>query len=131
MLYYRLRFRFGDDTDVGQFGDGWFEWDEPALAQLRMREQIALEEVVGMPLLDIIGGLRKSGILATAAAMWIALHRAGRKVAWDDFNPVVLAAEWEGAPADPLDPTVSPDSGGDPAPDSGSSSPPPAESATS
>lgn len=120
-----LRFRFRDPDDIAAYGDGWFVWDEIAVLGLKGRELIALEETVG-PVLAVLRGRHQKdqSTLATMAAMWIAMTRAGRKVAWDDFNPVVFATQWEVAPPDPLA------GGGAPVPDSDSSTVPP-ESAAS
>jgi hypothetical protein len=123
-----MRFRFKEADDVATYGDRWWLWDEAAVLGLKGRELIAIEETVG-PVLALLRGLRQDdpSTLVTMAVMWIAMTRAGREVAWDDFNPVVFTAEWEQAPAGPLD-------GGEaPAPDSNSSTAPPenAESLTS
>lgn len=103
---FPLRFRFLDGDDVAAYGDGWHAWDEPALARLRGRELIELEEVVGRPLVGIINGLRDPDdphhTLASMQAMWIAVHREGHQVAWADFNPAVYRAEWEEVPQVPL-----------------------------
>lgn len=122
-----LRFRFTDEQDVAAYGVGWWVWDEADLARIRGRELIALEEEIDVPLWQVRRDLRTGATLATMAAMWIAMHRAGRAVVWADFNPAVSLATWEAVPEPPLA------SGEDPAPDSGSSTttPPSPESVTS
>lgn len=122
-----LRFRFLDEQDVAAYGDRWWVWDEDDLARIRGRELIALEEVIDMPLLKVRREIRESNTLATMAAMWVAMHRAGHPVAWADFNPAVQLATWEAVPETPLV------SGEDPAPASDSSTipAPSPESATS
>jgi hypothetical protein len=124
-LWPPMRFQFTDADDVAAYGDGWWVWDEVAVSRLKGRELVALEEAVDMPLLTVLEGLRGRTTLANMAAMWIALHRGGHKVAWADFNPVVFATPWEPVPAAPLD------SGAAPAPDSGSSTAPSTESVSS
>lgn len=122
-----FRFRFTDPTDVAAYGDGWWTWDESEITGLRGREIIALETAVDMPLVAIIQGMHNDATLATMAAMWIALHRGGHAVNWEQFDPIVLAVDWERVPAAPLD------SGEAPAPDSDSSTTetPPTESPAS
>lgn len=122
-----LQFRFTDEQDIAAYGDRWWPWDEADLARIRGRELIALEEEIDIPLWQVRRDLRTGSTLATMAAMWIAMHRAGHAVAWADFNPAVSLSDWEVAPEAPLA------SGEAPAPDSGSSmTPPPSpESATS
>lgn len=110
-----LRFRFTDPDDVAQFGDGWWTYDEAEITRLRGRELIALEEALDLSVRVVIRGFRADATAATMAAMWIALHRAGHPVAWADFNPVVMATDWERVPDAPLD------SGEAPEPDSSSS----------
>lgn len=124
-LFPPLRFRFAD-ADHPTFGDRWWVWDIQELAGLRGRDLIDLEEAVDMPLAVIVDGLRVEKTLPTMAAMWIAVHRAGHPVAWNEFNPVVHGAHWEAVPLDP-----SPGPGEDPTPDSPSSPPPTVESVTS
>ena len=121
-----LRFRFVDEQDIAAYGDGWWVWDEEALAGLRGRDLIALEETVDMALPVILRGVHDDKALAKLAAMWIVLHRAGHPAKWDDFNPVVYGVRWE---AFPLDETA--DSGDAPTPASTSSPEPTAESASS
>lgn len=108
------RFRFLDAADIATYGDRWWTWDEVEIVGLKARELVAIEEVVG-PVMAVLRGLRVESTLATMAAMWIAITRAGNAVDWDTFNPVVFAAEWGPVAADPLD-------GGEaPEPDSDSS----------
>lgn len=122
-----FRFRFTDSLDVSAYGDDWWTWDEAEITRLRGRELIALEEAVDMPLVAILRGMRTEATAATMAAMWIVLHRAGRKVAWEAFNPVVHVVDWELAAPAPLD------SGGAPAaePDSSTAQTPSTESPAS
>lgn len=129
-LWAPKRFRFVDADDVAAYGGGWWVWDETGLTRIRGRELIALEEAIDTPLLAVMRDLHgakfdAATIAATMAAMWIGMHRAGHPIAWSEFNPAVLLTEWQEVPEAPLD------SGGDPMPDSGSSAPQTAESATS
>ena len=114
-----LRFRFLDEQDIADYGGDWWVWDEDEIARIRGRDLIALEEQIGMSLRRVRRGLREDSTLATMAAMWIALHRTGHPVAWDQFNPAVQLAMWEVVPEVPLA------SGEDPVSDSDSSTTPP------
>lgn len=118
----RLQFTFTDPDDVAAYGAGPWVWDEPALARLRGREQIDLEELVDMPLIKVMRGLREEKTLHQMAAMWLTLHRAGQTVAWADFNPITLAVEWGVAPEVPLDSgAATPDSSSEPSTESATS----------
>jgi hypothetical protein len=129
LLWPTMRFRFRKvEADAETYGGDWRVWDEVALAGLPARELIALEEAVDMRFADIVRGLHREDTMASMAAMWIALHRAGHPVAWDEFNPGVHLADWEQVP---LDDAETPDSGGSPKTDSDSSTAPSEESATS
>lgn len=121
-----MRFRFTDPDDIAAYGDRWWVWDEVAVTRLRGRELIAIEDTLDLAIPVLIRLLHTSeSTLAHMAAMWIAVHRDGHPVAWADFNPIALAAEWEEVPAPPLE------SGEAPAPDSGSSPAPSTESVSS
>lgn len=109
-----FRFKFNDSADIATHGDGWWVYDEEAITALPARRLIEIEQTTGMPLIQMMQGVRSNDTAATLAAMWVALGLAGRTVAWDDFNPLVLRVEWEQDPG-PLD------SGEAPVPDSGSS----------
>ncbi len=100
---------------MAAYGDGWWVWDEAEIVRLRARDLIALEELVGLPIVEIMAGARRDLTMPKLAAMWIAMHRAGHPVAWADFDPAVHATTWEAAPEPPLD------SGEDPAPAAASS----------
>jgi hypothetical protein len=114
------KFHFVDEADVATYGDGWWVWDEVELTRLPARDIIALEEAVGMPLVAVINSARRGTTRGVLAAMWIAMHRGGHDVAWADFNPAALLAEWAEVPAEaPLD------SGEAPTPGSDSSAAPP------
>lgn len=121
-----LRWRFTDDDDVAAYGDRWWTWDEAAVARLRGRELIAIEETIGKRLLDVLLELREEDTYAIMVALWVSMRLADHPVGWDDFNPVVLLVTWEAAPAAPLDSGEAP-----PRPASDSSPEPTAESATS
>lgn len=128
-LWPPMRFRFTAEADVAEYGDGWWTWDEVALAGRPARELIAFEEVVDVEFPRLVRRLHDGGdTVAHLAAMWIAVRLAGREVAWNDFNPAVWLTKWEPVP---LGRAEAPDSGEPPKPDSTSSEPPSEESATS
>lgn len=125
-----MRFRFTDPDDVAAFGDGWWVWDERAVTRLRARELIVLEETIGMSLVLAINLAREDSAAGDLAVTWIAVHLAGHPVKWADYNPAVLAVDWERVPEepapDPLDSGAAPPTEASP-----SSAEPAAESATS
>jgi hypothetical protein len=94
----RIWFRFTDQEDQGKYGDGWFCYDESTILRQRAREQIALEAVLGMPLVAVMNGFRQDTILGDTAAAWLAVRaidpaRAGD---FDEFNPITTLIEWSG-----------------------------------
>lgn len=125
MRLLRLQFQFVDPDDVAVHGDGWHLVDEPAIARLRGRELIALEELIDQPIIQVMRGFREEKTLPTMRLMWVALHRAGSPVEWPDFNPAVNTVRWEEAPEVPLD------SGAEATPEPNSSAEPSTESAIS
>lgn len=126
------RFRFVEAEDVEAYGDRWWTWDEAAIARLRGRELIALEEAVGMPMIDVFAGTSRNATAEKLAAMWIALHLAGQDIAFGEFNPMVLQARWEQIPEEAAPSPLDAGSGeGQPTPDSGSLAEPATASATS
>jgi hypothetical protein len=125
------RFRFTEAEDVAAYGDRWWTWDEGAVARLAGREMIALEETVGLTIVEVFRDANRDATGGKLAAMWIALHLAGHEVAWPDFNPMVLLSTWELVPEEPAPGPLDGGSGeAQPTPDSGSSPEPTAESAT-
>lgn len=128
-----MRFRFLDAEDQAAYGDGWWIWDEAAVARLRGRALIAIEDAIDLPVRAVIGLGHADYTIGNMATMWIALHLAGHEVGWTEFNPIPLATEWELAPKEPapgpLDDGGS--GGGQPTEASGSSIEPTTESATS
>jgi hypothetical protein len=114
-----LRFRFTEDADAKAYGDDWVIYDEAQIVRLPARALSALEVEIGLPLLNVMQGMRDETVMGHLAGSWLALHLVdpGRAGSFDDYSPVATLIEWErvdGAPkADmsaPLDSTSSPSS---------------------
>ena len=110
-----LRFRFAED-DRAQYGSDWYVYDEAALLRIPARELVEIERTIGMGVLTMIGRARANFTDGNLAAMWVARRLAGLRVErggkqvpepFDEFQPLVLLAEWEKAPADDADPPAS------------------------
>lgn len=126
-LWLPSRWKFDAAEDVAAYGDRWWTWDEPALARLRARQLIEIEETIGMRVVDVIEKVHDKETVGLLAALWISMHLDGHTVAWGDFDPFVFATVWGAVPDEgPLD------SGEDqPTPESPSSPEPETASATS
>lgn len=101
-----LQVRFTEDADVAEYGSDWFTYNELMLVTTPAGDLMRLEAELGVPLVDVMRGVRESSILGDTAAAWIALRQAGVDVAWDSFRPIIMLAQWRKAPPaeDPKDP---------------------------
>lgn len=99
-----LEVRFTHEEDLGKYGDGWYRYDEMAIMNLPVRELIALEAYLGMPIVDVMNGVRASTTLGDLAGCWLAVHLAdpGRAGNFASFEPHVMWLEWRKA-EDPKD----------------------------
>lgn len=115
-----IRFRFGDEADAKQFGDGWHLYDEAQIVRLPARELAKLEIELGMAILDVFHGMRRESVLGYLGGSWLALRLEDPDLAgsFDDYTPVAILIEWERRPAvkpaedvaGPLEPVTSSDS---------------------
>lgn len=98
-----IEFRFTDPTDVARYGDGWWGWSEADLIRRPARELVLLESFIGIPLLEVMNGVRAGTVMGYLAATWISLHSADPELAGEfkDFDPCVLAVSWQAAVVDP------------------------------
>lgn len=107
-----MRFRFLDEGDRERYGDGWWVHDEAALVRVPARQLIDVERQIGMSLRDMFNRTRLDYTDGTLAAMWLARRLGGVDELFDDFEPLVMLAEWEPVPAaddvDPPAPTSTP-----------------------
>jgi hypothetical protein len=93
-----LQVRFTEPADVEQYGDGWFTYDELALVTTPARDLMRLEAELGVPLVDVMRGVRESSVLGDTAAAWVALRQSGADIAFEGFSPAIMLAEWRKAP---------------------------------
>jgi hypothetical protein len=91
-----MEVRFTEPADVEKYGAAWHRYDELALISLPARELIKLESEIGSPLIDVMRGFRRDSGFGLLAASWLAV----RTVPFDQFNPVVMLAEWRIAEKD-------------------------------
>lgn len=122
-----LRFRFTEPDDARRYGDDWHVYDEAKLVRLPVRELVKLEIEIGMPLVNVLEGVRRETVLGYLAGTWLALRLQNPDLAgpFDDYAPVAMLIVWDRMPpaaepkADlqaPLDPTPTADSPTSPAP---------------
>jgi hypothetical protein len=94
-----VEFRFTDPQDVEQYGDRWYRYAEEDLARFPARTLIELEGALGMPIVDVMNGMRASTVLGDTAAAWIGVRAVDPQLAggFDSFNPLTLLIEWRPA----------------------------------
>jgi hypothetical protein len=97
-LLVPYRFRFTDDADIKLYGDEWFVYHEAEIVRLPSRTLVAYEMATGLPLPDIMNGIRANSVLGNLAASWVALRLAGKDVAWADYSPLITFTVWEEVP---------------------------------
>lgn len=118
-------FRFTDPQDIELYGPGWYRYSEGDLIRTPARQLIEIEAELGMPLVDVMNGMRMSTILGDTAAAWLGVREANAALAgpFDEFNPLVMLITWRkaesGKAPDPTEPEVTePATHGPPAVDS-------------
>lgn len=94
-----MEFQFTDPDDVAVYGDRWYSYSEPDLIRLRARDLLELEANLGIPIPDVMNGMRVSATIGTLAATWIGVRNFDEKLAgeFDDFNPFTLTITWRPA----------------------------------
>lgn len=94
--------QFTDEEDVKRYTDRWWRYDESAIIRLPTRRLIELEAALGMPLVDVMNGVRLRTVLGDLAGAWVAVHLADPETAgpFDDFTPLILLAQWRPAQDD-------------------------------
>jgi len=117
-----VEFRFTDEGDVATYGDRWYRYAETDLIRLPARTLIQLEADLGMPIVDVMNGMRLSTVLGDTAAAWLGVRaedpeRAGP---FDQFNPITMLIHWrkavdEGKDEAPTEQEVTPDAPATPA----------------
>lgn len=136
----RLEFRFTTDEDKAAHGEGWHAYDEAALIRQPARSLVQLEGEIGLPLVDVMNGVRENSVIGDTCAAWLALRAGGAAVAFRDFSPAIMLTEWrlmEDGPGKASTPEPAPTSDSDSHPivlahvDTSGSDTPPADSAIS
>lgn len=91
--------RFTDPQDVDKYGDNWYRYSEEDLIRKPARELIVLERQLGMPIADVMNGMRMSTVLGDTAAAWLAVRAvdAERAGEFREFNPLTMLILWRDA----------------------------------
>jgi len=94
-----VEFQFTDPDDVTRYGDRWYRYSERDLIRLPARSLIQLEDELGMPIVDVMNGMRLSTILGDTAAAWLGVRAEDPGLAgtFDAFNPITLMINWRKA----------------------------------
>jgi hypothetical protein len=90
--------RFTEPADVEKYGDGWYVYDELAWVTKAARDLVPIELEIGAPLTTAMDGFRESSVFGDNVAAWLAVRAAGKDVAWADFQPAIMLAEWRQQP---------------------------------
>lgn len=96
-----LRFRFTEPEDIKNYGPDWYLYDESKWTRLPARELIEIETELGVPLVDVMTGVRASSVFGDLAATWVAMRtELGKSKAgsFEDYSPIVMAIEWASVP---------------------------------
>jgi len=91
-----VEFRFTEPEDVAVYGDRWYRYSEADLIRTPARELVALEAALGMPIPDVMNGMRMSTVLGDLAAAWIGVRAYDPLLAgpFNEFNPMALSLTW-------------------------------------
>lgn len=108
-----LEFQFTNPADVAKYGDRWYRYSEADIIRRPARELMSLESQTGIPMIDMMNGVRISSVAAELAATWIAVRDVDPVLAgeFDGYNPVVMAALWRSAVDEGKDSSESVESG--------------------
>ena len=103
-----LQFRFTDPQDIADYGDRWWTYDESAIIGHRARALMLLEQEIGVPIANVMDGVRASSVFGDMAGTWIALKldpEFGDKAPdFEDYDPIVMAIKWRPLPTEDLEP---------------------------
>ncbi|HEY9417119.1 MAG TPA: hypothetical protein VIQ30_20365 [Pseudonocardia sp.] len=109
-----VRFRFCEE-DRETYGDDWWTFDEAALAKLRAKELVAIDDALreglGLNVTTALLSYMRGETRGSLAVMWLARRLAGITEPLDGFDPLVMLADTElvkAADADPPASTSSP-----------------------
>jgi hypothetical protein len=93
-----VEFQFGE-LDQLTYGNGWYRYAEADLIRLPARTLIELEGALGMPIVDVMNGMRMSTVLGDTAAAWLGVREVDPKLAgpFDQFNPITMLIKWRKA----------------------------------
>lgn len=78
-----IRFRLAEDDRARLACPELIEFDE---TRLRLSEARKLQKVSGFHPADFVKGLQEGNVDALAAVIWLAMHRAGVEVEYDDLD---------------------------------------------
>lgn len=99
-----LRYRFKHPDDVALYGDDWYVYSEPEISGMPGRELAAFEAEMGMPVLDMMNGIRASDSMADLAASWLGIKldpaRGEKCPPFLEFDVHTMLIDWERVPKD-------------------------------
>lgn len=117
-----VEFRFTEPEDTKVYGDRWYRYAEEDLIRTPARELIELEAELGMPIVDVMNGMRLRTVLGELSVAWLGVRAVDPQLAgpFDDFNPMALSLTWRPAEGKA-------EAGTAPEPDAPATPPPPAD----
>lgn len=103
-----LQFRFTDPQDIADYGDRYWIYDESIITAQRARTLMALEQEIGLPIADVMNGVRASSAMGDMAGSWLAMKLdpdyGDKAPAFENYNPIVMMIKWSAVPAEELEP---------------------------
>lgn len=111
------------DDDAAKYpeGDKWFLWDEEVLLDLPSSKLEELERAMaGIPIADLLIGLRMKSTWAMRAAMFLARRMDGVEEKWQHFDPKIYRINSKSPDEEP--PPADNDADHEPASESGDDS---------
>lgn len=107
-----LRFRFTHPDDTAAYGEDWYIYSEPVITSMSARELAAIESEIGMPLVDLMNGVRESTAIGDLGAAWLGIkldaERGEKCPPFADFNVHTMLMDWERAPEGKAPSPISP-----------------------
>jgi hypothetical protein len=95
-----LQIRFTEPADIEAYGDDWHTYDELDLVTRPARDLIRLEAEIGITLVDAMRGVREDSALGNTVCAWLAVRAGGSNVAFAEFSPAIMLAQWRTRPED-------------------------------
>jgi hypothetical protein len=99
-----LRYRFTHPDDVERYGEDWYVYSEHLITHMPGRRLAEIEAELGMPIIDMMNGVRASDSMADLAAAWLGVKmdadRSEKCPPFLEFDAYTMLIDWERVPED-------------------------------